>query len=75
MEARAATSPLVDYQEKIARFTDCLTALRDPAVTAAEKNKFLKTCIKKITYYNRMDSKPGIGRYVKNVFDIDVELL
>lgn len=75
LEARAATSPLVDYQEKIARFTDCLTALRDPDVTAAEKNKFLKTCIKKITYFNRMDSKPGIGRYVKNVFDIDVELL
>ena len=74
-EARLATSPIVDYREKIARFTDCLAALRDPDVPAAEKNKFLKTCIKKITYHNHMESKAGIGRYVENVFDLDIELL
>ena len=74
-EARLATSPIVDYREKIARFTDCLAALRDPDVSAAEKNKFLKTCIKKITYHNHMESKAGIGRYVENVFDLDIELL
>ncbi|MFQ8879404.1 MAG: hypothetical protein ACLR7N_13450 [Roseburia hominis] len=59
-DARLATSPIVDYQEKIARFTDCLVALRDPDVSAAEKNKFLKTCIKKSRTTTIWSLKPAL---------------
>ena len=40
----------VDYEEKIKHFSDALTALRDPNVEAAEKNKLLKRCITRIEY-------------------------
>lgn len=73
-QARHAVTPIVDYQEKIARFADCIQAMRSPDLPAKEKNAFLKSCINKITYHNHMDSKPGIGRYVENVFELDIEL-
>lgn len=73
-QARHAVTPVIDYREKIARFTDCVQAMRDPSVSAKEKNSFLKSCISKITYYNEMDSKPGVGRYVDNIFELDIEL-
>ena len=43
-------------------------------MSATEKNILLKSCIDKIVYHNNMESKPGIGRYVENVFTIDVFL-
>lgn len=74
IQARHSVTPIIDYREKIMRFTDCLNALRSPDVSVAEKNVFLKSCIERITYYNNMDSKPGIGRYVENIFELDIEL-
>lgn len=73
-QARHAVTPIVDYREKIARFQDCINALNNPSLSASEKNAFLKSCISKITYYNHMPSKAGIGRYVQNEFELDIVL-
>lgn len=40
----------VDYEEKIMLFSDALSALRNPNVDAAEKNRLLKRCIDRIEY-------------------------
>lgn len=72
--ARHAVTPIVDYKEKIMRFTDCVNAMKSLDISAAEKNRFLKSCIAKIIYINNMESKVGIGRYVKNEFEIIIEL-
>ena len=40
----------VDYEEKVYRFKDALAALKDPAIDAAKKNRFLKACIERIDY-------------------------
>ena len=73
-QARTSIPTAVDYREKIARFTDGLAALKNTDMSATEKNILLKSCIDKIMYHNHMESKPGIGRYVENVFTIDVFL-
>lgn len=72
--AKDSVPPSIDYQEKIVRFTDCLTALKDPNVPASEKNMLLKACIEKIVYINNMESKPGIGRWSENIFNLDIFL-
>ena len=73
-QAKDSVPPSVDYQEKIVRFTDCLNALKDPDVSASQKNMLLKACIEKIVYHNHMESKPGIGRYIENIFNLDIFL-
>lgn len=72
IQARNSTPTEVDYKEKILKFQDCLNALNDPNISAAQKNMILKTCIRKIVYRNNSESKPGIGRYVDNPFELDV---
>ncbi len=72
--ARHAITPIIDYREKILRFKDCINAMKSSSISAAEKNIFLKSCIDKIIYINKMDSKPGIGRYVENQFEISIQL-
>lgn len=41
----------VNYEEKIAQFTEALDALQNPEMDAATKNRLLKTCIDRIEYY------------------------
>ncbi len=41
----------VDYEEKIAQFSEALRALKDPDVDAATKNRLLKACIDRIEYH------------------------
>ena len=41
----------VDYEEKVVRFKEALSALRNPDVDAQEKNRLLKLCIDRIEYY------------------------
>lgn len=41
----------VDYEEKIAQFTEALNALHNPDVDAATKNRLLKACIERIEYH------------------------
>ena len=65
---------VVDYRERITRFQECLTKLDDPNISPAEKNLFLKSCIEKIIYHNANESKPGIGRFVPNDFELDIYL-
>lgn len=74
-DARAAKASVIDYEEKIRRFRDCLNALEDPELSAAEKNQFLKSCVKKIVYVNHMESKAGIGRYVENLFSLEIQYI
>ncbi len=40
----------VDYEEKVAMFSDALAALRNPEVDPEEQNKLLKRCINRIDY-------------------------
>ena len=41
----------VDYEEKIAQFTEARNALQNPNLDAATKNRLLKACIDRIIYY------------------------
>lgn len=70
--AKESSGNIIDYQEKLCRFRDALNALNDPDLPASKKNTLLKACIIKIVYYNDMPSLPGIGRYVENVFKLDI---
>lgn len=49
--ARKSMPDPIDYDEKRILFTEALDALLDSEATAEKKNKFLKRCIEKITYY------------------------
>ena len=72
-DARVKRNDYVDYEEKIRRFRDCINALNDQELSAAEKNQFLRSCVRKIIYHNHMESKPGVGRYVENVFSLEIQ--
>lgn len=41
----------VDYEEKVARFSDALATLKDPEADIVLKNELLKACIERIDYY------------------------
>lgn len=47
-EYRSSAPPVVDYAEKIVRFTEAAEALKDDAVPAREKNKLLKAIVWRI---------------------------
>ena len=47
-KAYASVPEVIDYEEKIARFSTALTALKDPNVAPDIKNKYLKNIIQKI---------------------------
>ncbi len=53
----------IDYEEKIIKLENALSALKDPKTDVAEKNKLLKACIEKITYSREkpelLKRKPG----------------
>lgn len=53
----------INYEEKIIKFKDALSALTNPKVDAEEKNKLLKDCIDRIEYKRekpeRLKRKPG----------------
>lgn len=46
----------IDYKEKVLKFTDALTALRDPNISAKIKNRYLKDIVERIDY----DRPPNI---------------
>ena len=53
----------VNYEEKIIRFKDALSALENPKVDVEEKNRLLKLCIDRIKYHRekpqRLKKEPG----------------
>lgn len=53
----------IDYEEKIIKLTDALTALNDANTEAEVKNKLLKACIDRITYSR---DKPVILKRLKS---------
>lgn len=40
-----------EYEERLVRFRDALSALENPNESPAQKNRLLKTCIERIDYY------------------------
>ena len=72
--AKDTMPPEVDYQERVSRFSDCLSKFEDTDISASEMNLLLKSCIEKIIYHNSSESKPGIGRFVANPFELDIYL-
>ena len=72
--AKNTMPPEVDYQERVSRFSDCLSKFEDTDISASEMNLLLKSCIEKIIYHNSSESKPGIGRFVANPFELDIYL-
>lgn len=82
--ARESMPAPIDYQEKIYRFKDALTALRDEKVSAEDKNKLLKACIERIEYHREKPErvkkdktkstlKTG-ANWKSNPIEIDVKL-
>ena len=51
IEAHKTMPKPIDYKERIARFQNALDAIRDDSYSAEEKNRLLKTCIKRIVYH------------------------
>lgn len=72
-EARNTVTPIIDYQERISLYTDCISVLKNPDIDTSHKNALLRSCIRRINYYNDMESKPGIGRFVDNEFRLEIE--
>ena len=84
LEHARATMPKPQiFEERIARFSEALEALKDPTKEAEEKNRLLKACITRITY-NRPDSvrrergsteqPTKHGGWVEFPIEIDVQL-
>ena len=49
-DARESMPQPIDYEEKVYRFTDAVTALRDPNISAEIKNQYLKDIVERIDY-------------------------
>lgn len=63
-KARASAPIVIDYHEKIMRFTDAVQAVKNPNVSAELKNRLLKACIERIEY----------RREGENPFELDIIL-
>ena len=73
----------VDYEEKIAMFTDALNALTNPDIDAATTNRLLKMCIDRIEYHRekpqRVKRAEGVqlkvgGTWTITEIELDVKL-
>jgi hypothetical protein len=70
----------VDYEEKVKRFKDALSALRNPDVDAKTKNTLLKQCIDRIEYKRekpeRLSGKGAKfgGAWTNPPIELDVKL-
>ncbi len=49
--ARESMPEEIDYEEKIMRFSDALSALNNPDISDELKNRYLKNVFERITYY------------------------
>lgn len=77
--ATSVSLEVIDYQERITRFTETLDAFKDPNVPAADKNILLKKCIEKIMYHrDSIAASSGNngkgGRWLSGEIDLDVFL-
>ena len=73
-EAYKTMPTKVDYEQKLITFQTALDALFDDTKSAAQKNRLLKACIKRITY-NRAQAERIKGVWQSNPIELDVQLL
>lgn len=73
-EALKSMPNKVDYEQKITTFQSALDTLKDDSKSAAEKNKLLKQCIKRITY-DRKVGKRIKGEWIDTPIELDVQLM
>jgi sulfite reductase alpha subunit-like flavoprotein len=73
-QARKSMPTKIDYEQKLITFQKALDALNDTSKSAAEKNKLLKQCIKRITY-NRTEGKRRMGTWDETPIELDVQLM
>ena len=79
-EARRTMPTPTDHLKRMAKLQDALTALQDPTIDAAEKNKLLKACIERIDYSRDKSQRP-IGKqnitengWTSSKIELDVRL-
>lgn len=69
----------IDYEKKLVTLHNALSALTDENMSAAEKNHFLKACIRRIDYHREKPEKltgKGVGRnWTQPPIEIDVKLM
>ena len=73
-EAYNSMPTKIDYERKLITFQSALDALQDESKSAAEKNRLLKACIKRIVY-NRIPAERIKGIWIGNPIELDVELI
>ena len=72
--AQTSMPTKVDYEQKLITFQKALDALNDNSKSAAEKNRLLKACIKRITY-NRQNGARSKGAWAETPMELEVELM
>ena len=78
-KAREAVSTPIDNEVKRVTLQNALDALRDDEISVAEKNRYLKACISRITYHREPAQKilgKGNGRgYISPPIELDVKMM
>ena len=77
--AKENTKVSIDYEERIATFSEALEALRDDNVSAEQQNNLLRACIEKINYFRESPVKVQNGEntvkgWVQTEFGLEIEL-
>lgn len=68
-----AVPEAISYEEKIYKLSQAIDVIQNHELPAADKNKFLKSFIKRIEYYNDLPSKGN--RFIENSFRLEVFFL
>jgi predicted nucleic acid-binding Zn-ribbon protein len=78
-KAREAVATPIDNEVKRVTLQNALDALRDDEISVAEKNRYLKACISRITYHReapqRRFGKGSGGGYVIAPIELDVKMM
>lgn len=78
-KARKAAAAPISNEAKLVTLQNALDALLDDSVSIAEKNRFLKMCIERITYHRAPIQKitgKGNGRgYISPPIELDVKMM
>lgn len=68
-----AVPEAISYEDKIYKLSQAIEILQNDDVPAADKNKFLKSFVKRIDYYNDLPSKGN--RFIENSFKLEITFL
>ena len=79
IKAREAVATPIDNEVKRVTLQNALDALLDDEISVAEKNRFLKACIKRINYHREPSQRilgKGNGRgYTSPPIELDVRMM